>query len=64
MTIDNYLNRVTGTSAGRNHLQISIKKSFQSATFQLFWRNWNPLFGYYLARNVNRPYTKFINDKK
>jgi len=61
MTFDKYLNRISGISSGGNQLRVSVKKSFQSASFSLFWRNWNPLFGYYLSLNINRPIKKISN---
>ena len=61
MTISQYLNRIIGTSFGKNYLQISIKKSFESRNFQSFWRNWNPVVGYYLAKYINKPILKMSN---
>ena len=61
MTVEDYIIRILGTSDALGLLQSSIKRSFQSKSFKLFWRNWNPLFGYFLSKKVNRPISKKLN---
>jgi len=61
MTAENYITRILGTSGALGLLHLSIRRSFQSKSFKLFWRNWNPLFGYLLSKNVNRPISKKLN---
>ena len=61
MTVEDYIKGIVGTSDALGQLQSSIKKSFRSGSFKLFWRNWNPLFGYFLSKKVNRPISRKLN---
>ena len=63
MSLYNYLNRISGTSDAFGQLKTSIAKAFHSKSFKLFWRNWNPLFGYMLSKYINRPLSKMTNGK-
>ena len=61
MTVEEYIKRIVGTSDALGQLKSSIIKSFRSTSFKLFWRNWNPLFGYFLSKKVNRPVSRKLN---
>ena len=61
MIVEEYIKRIVGTSDALGQLQSSIIKSFQSTSFKLFWRNWNPLFGYFLSKIINRPVSRKLN---
>jgi len=61
MIVEEYIKRTVGTSDALGQLQSSIIKSFRSVSFKFFWRNWNPLFGYYLSKMINRPVARKFN---
>ena len=61
MTIEEYIKGIVGTSGAMGQLRTSVNKAFQSPSFRLFWRNWNPLVGYFLSKNVNRPVARKLN---
>ena len=37
-----------------------LSRSFGASSFPVFWRYWNPIWGYYLSRNVMRPVANFL----
>ena len=61
MTLNKYLTRFLGTSDTFGHLKTSVSKAFNAKSFKLFWRNWNPLYGYLLSKYINRPLSKMTN---
>ena len=61
MDPNSYLNRIVGTPGAAGQLKTSINKAFHAKSFKLFWRNWNPLFGYMLSKYINRPLSKMMN---
>lgn len=61
MNVEDYIKGIVGTSDALGQLQSSIKKSFRSTSFKLFWRNWNPFVGYFLSKYINRPVSRKLN---
>jgi hypothetical protein len=61
MLLKHYLNRILGTSGAFVQLKTSVSKAFHAKSFKLFWRNWNPLYGYMLSKYVNRPVFNMTN---
>ncbi|GMM72194.1 hypothetical protein MTsDn5_21460 [Alteromonas gracilis] len=37
-----------------------LSRSFGASSFPVFWHYWNPIWGYYLSRNVMRPVANFL----
>ena len=35
-------------------------RAFGARSFQVFWRHWNPIWGYYLSRDIMRPLANFL----
>ncbi len=61
MNLNEYLGKFPGTSDTYGQLKSSVIKAFHSKSFKLFWRNWNPLYGYMLSKYINRPLSKTTN---
>ena len=45
---------------GSGSLQNMLRRSLGAASFASFWRFWNPIWGYYLARFVFRPSKRIL----
>lgn len=41
-------------------LQAMLHRSFGAESFHRFWHYWNPIWGFYLSRNVMRPLHKVL----
>ncbi len=63
MNLKSYVNRVLGAPDTIGQLNISIEKAFHARSFKLFWRYWNPLYGYILSKYIHKPLSKKMNDK-
>lgn len=63
MNLNSYLKRILGTSDAFGLLNVSIEKAFHARSFKLFWRYWNPLYGYLLSKYINKPLSRKLNDK-
>tara|TARA_B100000424_G_C22750080_1_gene405357 strand:- start:11 stop:388 length:378 start_codon:yes stop_codon:yes gene_type:complete len=37
-----------------------LSRSFGAKSFPIFWQYWNPIWSYYLSRNVMRPLASFL----
>jgi GR25 family glycosyltransferase involved in LPS biosynthesis len=37
-----------------------LKRSLGAASFYLFWHYWNPIWSYYLSRNVMKPLSRHL----
>ena len=56
LTLSQYIIRRNGVPAGaRGSLRNMLHRSLGASTFAGFWRYWNPVFGYTLARYVFAP---------
>ena len=56
VTLSEFVERRNGVPLGaRGSLTKMLHRSLGAGTFSGFWRYWNPIWGYYLARYVNVP---------
>jgi D-alanyl-lipoteichoic acid acyltransferase DltB (MBOAT superfamily) len=56
ITLADYVRRRNGVPLGAaGSLRNMLSRSFGASSFAGFWRYWNPIFGYALARYVHSP---------
>lgn len=55
-----YLNRRLGRLGGRRAWFNFFVKPFAASSFPGFWRQWNPVYGYYLNRYSYRPLSRLV----
>ena len=56
ITLSDYVKQRSGVSLGADgSMSNMLKRSLGAKSFPLFWNYWNPIWGYYLSRNVMRP---------
>ena len=56
MTLGQYIERRNGVPLGASGaLRTMLYRSLGAGSFDNFWRYWNPIFGYYLAKYVDSP---------
>ena len=56
LSLSQYVRRRTGVALGApGSMQAMLYRALGAGSFAEFWRYWNPIWGYYLARNVMRP---------
>jgi hypothetical protein len=56
-----YVKKRTGVPLGASGSMTNmLKRSLGAGSFYLFWRYWNPIWGYYLSRNVMKPLGNFL----
>lgn len=61
ITLQEYIKRRNGVALGApGSMSNMLKRSLGAGSFHLFWRYWNPIWGYYLSRNVMRPVSKAV----
>ncbi|MEW6320306.1 MAG: acyltransferase [Acidobacteriota bacterium] len=61
LTLSQYIRRRNGVPAGaRGSLRNMVYRSLGAPTFAIFWRHWNPVFGYALARYVFAPLNRAV----
>ena len=61
LTLAQYVKRRNGVAlGGKGALGKMFKRSFGSGTFEGFWRYWNPLWGYFLAKWFFIPLKNFL----
>lgn len=61
MTLGEYVKRRNGVAAGApGSLRNMLVRAFGAPTLGGFWRHWNPVFGYYLARYVHAPLRRVV----
>lgn len=61
LTLSQYVHRRNGVPLGMSGaLRNMLRRSFGAGTFAGFWRYWNPVFGYGLARYVNAPLRRVL----
>ena len=60
-TLRDYVEKRNGVALGhRDLLKNMLKRSFGAGSFRGFWRNWNPIWGYYLSRKVMKPLSQTL----
>ena len=61
LTLGEYIRRRNGVPVGASgSLRNMLHRSLGAGTFEGFWRHWNPVFGYGLARYVHSPLLRLV----
>lgn len=61
ISLRQYVKRRNGVPLGDNRsLPNMLRYSLGAGTFAEFWLYWNPIWGYYLARYIQRPLLKLL----
>lgn len=56
ITLSEYVKRRNGVPLGAaRSMRNMLWRSLGADSFHRFWRHWNPIWGYYLSRNVMKP---------
>lgn len=61
LSLSQYVKKRNGVPMGASHsLRNMLSRSFGGKSFPVFWHYWNPIWSYYLSRNVMRPLATFL----
>lgn len=61
ITLSEYVKKRNGVPLGASHsMRNMLWRSLGADAFHLFWRYWNPIWGYYLSRNVLKPVSAVV----
>lgn len=61
LTLSKYVKQRNGVPLGaKRSMRNMLYRSFGARSFAQFWRHWNPIWSYYLSRNVMRPLNAFL----
>ena len=61
MTLAQYIERRNGVPLGASGaLRTMLYRSLGAGSFDNFWRYWNPIFGYFLAKYVDSPLRRIL----
>jgi len=61
ISLAKYVKKRNGLPLGAaGSLQAMLKRSFGAESFYVFWQYWNPIWGFYLSRNVMKPLNKLF----
>jgi len=61
MSLAQYVKKRNGVPLGASgSMKNMLFRAFGAASFPVFWQYWNPIWGYYLSRNVMRPLSEFL----
>jgi hypothetical protein len=61
LSLSEYVKKRNGVPLGDSHsMRNMLSRSFGAKSFAVFWHYWNPIWGYYLSRNVMRPLNAFL----
>src|SRR5690554_6763941 len=61
ISFSTYVKKRNGVALGASgSMRNTLKRSFGAGSLYLFWHYWNPIWGYYLSRNVMRPLAQFL----
>ncbi len=61
ISLSEYVKKRNGVALGApGSMSNMLKRSLGASSFYLFWKYWNPIWGYYLSRNVMRPLSSFL----
>ena len=61
ITLSEYVKKRNGIALGASgSMNNSLKRSLGAGSFYLFWQYWNPIWGYYLSRNVMKPLARLL----
>ena len=60
LTLRHYVKKRNGVPMGhRDSLSNMLRRSLGAKSFAQFWLYWNPIWGYYLARYIQRPLSRY-----
>lgn len=63
LTLSRYVKKRTGVPLGASHsMRNMLSRSLGAGSFPQFWQYWNPVWSYYLSRNVMRPLSNILPD--
>ena len=61
LSLAQYVKKRNGVPLGASDsMKNMLSRSFGASSFPVFWQYWNPIWGYYLSRNVMRPVANFL----
>lgn len=61
VSLSEYVKRRNGVALGGSHsMRNMLLRAFGASSFPVFWHYWNPVWGYYLSRNVMKPLSSFM----
>ncbi|MCW8108718.1 acyltransferase [Alteromonas ponticola] len=61
LSLSQYVRRRNGVPMGASHsMRNMLSRAFGAKSFPVFWHYWNPIWSYYLSRNVMRPLSTFL----
>ena len=61
LSLAQYVKKRNGVPLGASDsMKNMLLRSFGAPSFPVFWHYWNPIWGYYLSRNVMRPVANFL----
>ena len=61
MSLAQYVKKRNGVPLGASgSMRNMLFRAFGAPSFPVFWQYWNPIWGYYLSRNVMRPLSEFL----
>ncbi|WP_068547714.1 acyltransferase [Thalassotalea crassostreae] len=61
ITLSEYVKKRNGVALGDSGSMTNmLQRSLGAGSFYLFWQFWNPVWGYYLSRNVMKPMSRYF----
>lgn len=61
LSLSQYVKKRNGVPLGAKHsIRNMLSRSFGAKSFPIFWHYWNPIWSYYLSRNIMRPIANFL----
>ncbi|MEP4890705.1 MAG: acyltransferase [Aliiglaciecola sp.] len=61
LSLSQYVEKRNGVPLGASHsMRNMLSRSLGAKSFPVFWHYWNPIWSYYLSRNVMRPLANFL----
>ncbi len=61
LSLAQYVKKRNGIPLGASGSMTNmLSRAFGASSFWVFWQYWNPIWGYYLSRNIMRPLASFL----
>ena len=61
VSLAQYVKKRNGVPLGASDsMKNMLSRSFGASSFPAFWNHWNPIWGYYLSRDIMRPLANFL----
>lgn len=61
LSLSQYVKKRNGVPMGASRsMRNMLSRSLGAKSFPIFWHYWNPIWSYYLSRNVMRPLSSFL----